>query len=402
MSQPSPFSTRTVLILVIGGALLMLSAILLSGFGDEVAQVVGDAPAADRTDGAGYHAFRRLVEAVQPGAPDDSDPIGTPGILILTPTENTNRQAVKAIIDHRISLANDAMEEAEGTPERFPTLVILPKWTVEKVPLGGGTVRRTGALPSFRVLPLIPAEAEGHGEQVRDTGPMRDTAYTGLRPFAMPDRPVNAVKGDTIAPLIGARDGAAVLGQVGSSDTFVLADADTVNNRAMADERNARAALAMLRAIDPEHGGRARFDRTLHYAPGERNLVKLLFLPPFLGVTLSLIAAAVLAGIATAQRFGPPIADGRAVPPGKRALVDNIVSLTRLARRTRDAGPRYADLMLDVIGRSLSLGPVDAARLERVHPGYIDIDRRLRAARSEPEALAAAQALHAWKKEAGA
>ncbi|KQM97544.1 hypothetical protein [Sphingomonas sp. Leaf25] len=402
MSQPSPFSTRTVLILVIGGALLMLSAILLSGFGDEVSRVVGDAPAADRRDGAGYHAFQRLVDAVQPAAADDGDPIGTPGILILTPTGTTGPQAVKAIIDHRIELADMANEETEGTPDRYPTLLILPKWEVAKIPLGGGRVERTGPVGSFRTLPLIPASVEGHGEEVGDTGPMADTAYAGLRPFAMPDRLVDAVKGETITPLIGARDGAAVLGQIGSSDTFVLADADTVNNRALADVRNARAALAMLRAIDPEHGGRARFDRTLHYAAGNRNLVKLLFLPPFLGVTLALIVAAILAGIATARRFGPPARERRAVPPGKRALVDNIVSLTRLAGRTRHAGPRYADLMIETIARSLALGGADAATLERVHPGYRDIDRRLRAARTEPEALAAARALHAWKKEAGA
>ena len=49
-----------------------------------------------------------------------------------------------------------------------------------------------------------------------------------------------------------SRDGAAVLGRIGNSDTFVLVDPDLVNNRAMVDERNARAALAMLRAIDPD------------------------------------------------------------------------------------------------------------------------------------------------------
>ncbi len=406
MNDASPFAARTVLILVVGGALLMLAAILMSGFGDDVARIVGDAPAADRKDGAGYHAFRRLVDAVQP-APASDDPIGTPGIMILTPTETTRPEDVKAIVDRRIALADATTGGEEWTAEngpllRFPTLIILPKWQVEALPLQRDRVQRTGGVDTDRILPLIPAKAEWHVERVGDTGPVRGAPYPGLRPFAMPDRPVGAVRGDGIAPLIGARDGAAVLGQVGTSDTFVLADADAVNNRAMADERNALAALAMLRAIDPEHGGGATFDRTLHYGAGDRNLVKLLFLPPFLGVTLALIAAAILAGIAAACRFGPVLRERRAVPPGKRALADNIVALTRLAGRTRHAGPRYADTMLEAIGRALAIGGATPDRLDRVHPGYRDIDRRLRDARTEGEALAAAQALHAWKKEAGA
>jgi hypothetical protein len=399
--RSSPFAVRTVIILVIGGALLMLAAILMSGFGDEVSRVVGDAPAADRKDGAGYHAFRRLVDAVQPPASGD-DGVETPAILILTPTETTRPEAVKAIIDRRIILANAAADEGGAEPARYATLLILPKWQVEAIPLQRGRVRRLGPVESARVLALVPTEADWHHERTEDTGPIVDAPYSGLRPFAMPDRPVFALKSKSIEPLIGARDGAAVAGQVGSGDTFVIADPDLVNNRALADRRNALAALALLRAIDPEQGGRAVFDRSLHFGAGDRNLVKLLFLPPFLGVTLALIAAAILAGIAAACRFGPVVREKQAVAPGKRALVDNIVSLTRLAGRTRFAGARYADTMLETVARALATGEASAERLDRVHPGYSDIDRRLRDARTESDALAAATALHIWKKETGA
>lgn len=399
----SPFAVRTVVILVIGGALLLLASILMSGFGDEIARVAGDAPAADRKDGAGYHAFKRLVDAVQPPRSAPEEPQVTSAILILTPTEATRPEDVKAIVDKRIALAELASddEDDDTTPLRYPTLIILPKWQVEKLPLQD-RVQRTGEVNGYKVSRLIPAETDRHTEDRGDIG-IAAEEYPALRPFALPDRPVSAVLGKTIYPLIGARDGAAVLGQVGSSDTFVLVDPDLVNNRALADERNAKAALAMLRAIDPENDGRAVFDKSLHYARGDRNLVKLLFLPPFLGVTLALIAAAVLAGIAAAGRFGPPIAEKRAVAAGKRALIDNIVALTRLAGRTPQVGPRYADTMLEVVSRRLLMGETPSAeRLDRVHPGYSDIDRRLRDARIESEALAAAQDLHAWKKETGA
>lgn len=407
MNQSSPFAVRTVILLVIGGALLLLASILMSGFGDELSRAIGDAPAADRKDGAGFHALRRLIDAVQPAERDDKDTLDNPAILILTPTETTRPEDIKTIVDRRIALASattggDDFVEREGHPlMRFPTLIILPKWQTEAIPLGGGKVRRTGVVNLNRVEKLVPADIEWHHEDPGNVGVSAD--YPEIRPFAVPDRQLYAVKADTVEPLIGARDGAAILGQIGGSDTFVLVDPDLVNNRAMADERNAKAALAMLRAIDPEHDGRAVFDRSLHYTRGDRNLVKLLFLPPFLGVTLALIAAAILAGIAAAGRFGPPVADPRGVALGKRALIDNIVALTRLARRTARAGERYADTMLEVTSRRLLAGEIPSPeRLDRIHPGYSDIDRRLRNADTEGEALAAAKDLHAWKKETGA
>lgn len=403
LTQSSPFAVRTVILLVIGGALLLLASILMSGFGEELSRAVGDAPAADRKDGSGYHALRRLVDAVQPPERDDKDTLANPAILILTPTETTRPEDIKAIVARRISLANEAMQDGQddAKSDRYPTLIILPKWQTEAIPLGGGKVRRTGVVNLNRVEKLVPADVEWHHEDRENVGVSAD--YPEIRPFAVPDRPLYAVKGDTVEPLIVARDGAAVLGQIGSSDTFVLVDPDLVNNRAMADERNARAALAMLRAIDPEHDGRAVFDRSLHYARGDRNLVKLLFLPPFLGVTLALIAAAILAGIAATARFGPPVVDPRGVALGKRALIDNIVALTRLARRTARSGDRYADTMLEVTSRRLLAGEVPSPeRLDRIHPGYSAIDRRLRDASTESEALAAARDLHAWKKETGA
>lgn len=407
MSQSSPFAARTVVILVIGGALLLLASILMSGFGDEIARATGEAPAADRKDGAGYHAFQRLVAAVQPPEGEVTEPASAASILILTPTEATRPADIKAIVDKRIALASALSGGDEDADDaelllRFPTLIILPKWQVEKLPLQGGRVQRTGQVDGSKLQQLVPAEVEWHTEDRSDIALVRDE-YPELRAFALPDRRVNALAGETITPLIVARDGAVVLGQIGSSDTFVLVDSDLVNNRAMADRRNAKAALAMLRAIDPEHDGRALFDRSLHYTRGDRNLVKLLFLPPFLGVTLALIAAAVLAGIAAGGRFGPPLREKRAVAAGKRALIDNIVALTRLAGRTPLAGKRYADMMLELLSRRLLAGEAPSAdRLDRVHPGYSDIDRRLRDARTEGEALAAARDLTAWKKETGA
>ena len=133
--------------------------------------------------------------------------------------------------------------------------------------------------------------------------------------------------------------------------------------------------------------------------------MKLLFTPPFLAATLAMIAAAVLAGLATAVRFGPVLRERRAVALGKAALIDNIAALTRLSGRTLSAGARYADIAREGLVRTMDLPrDLDEAgvleRLDRLgdRPApYSQIDHRLRTARTEAELVAAARQLHAWK-----
>ena len=62
MNQSSPFAVRTVFILVIGGALLLLASILMSGFGDELSRAVGDEPAADNPTGEHAGGSERRTE----------------------------------------------------------------------------------------------------------------------------------------------------------------------------------------------------------------------------------------------------------------------------------------------------------------------------------------------------
>jgi hypothetical protein len=67
----------------------------------------------------------------------------------------------------------------------------------------------------------------------------------------------------------------------------------------------------------------------------------LAFEPPFLALTLCLLAAALLAGVQAAYRFGPALRPQRAIAFGKRALVDNSAELLRLARREHLSSERY-------------------------------------------------------------
>ncbi|MBB3909439.1 hypothetical protein [Sphingomonas desiccabilis] len=401
-----PFARRTAIVLVVVGTLLALAAILLNGFSDVLSRRLGSLPAADEKHGAGYYALRQLVDRTGGGGSlvvDPEDLAAMPELAVLTPAIDTQPEQVAKLVQAREAHAAAAEEEDTEESGDFPTLIVLPKWRVSALPLQPNRVQRVGLLSSEKAAALIPAK-EVETDYAVAQG-LRSAPGWKFRPFLAP-RYLRAVSGKTLVPILRDGDGAAVLARIGRTNTYVLSDPDLLNNAALKHPQNAQAAIALLAALDPKYPGAAVFDASLHYGPGDRNLVKLLFTPPFLAATLAMIAAAVLAGLATAARFGPVLRERRAVALGKAALIDNIAALTRLSGRTLSAGPRYADIAREGLVRSLDL-PRDLdeagvlARLDRLGDrpaAYSQIDHRLRTARTEAELVAAARQLHAWKE----
>lgn len=417
-----PFARRTAIVLVVAGVLLALAAILLSGFSDVLSRQLGTAPAADEKNGAGYYALRQLVERTGGGGSlvvDSDDLAAMPELAVLTPNANTKPEDLHKII---VARAEKATAQSDGDAAgRFATLVILPKWRVARLPLQRNRVERVGLENWSQIQQLIPAPEDAPLQLTRGRGAeISGVSGWKLQPFVLPDsaadapplrpflvpRQVQLLSGRGMIPILANPEREAVLARVGLGNTYVLADPDLLNNAALKHPENAQAAITMLAALDPQYPGAAVFDASLHYGPGDRNLVKLLFTPPFLAATLAMIAAAVLAGLATAVRFGPVLRERRAVALGKAALIDNIAALTRLSGRTLSAGPRYADMAREGLVRSLDLprGLDQAALLERLdrlgeRPArYSQIDHRLRTARTEAELVAAARQLHLWKE----
>jgi hypothetical protein len=401
-----PFARRTAVVLVVAGTLLALAAILLNGFSDVLSRRLGSLPAADEKHGAGFYALRQLVDRTGGGGSlvvNAEDLVAMPELAVLTPAINTQPEQVAKLVQAREAHAAAAEEEDGDESGDFPTLIVLPKWNVSALPLQPHRVQRVGMLNSEKAAALIPAK-----NVVPDYGTareMRSAPSWKLRPFLAP-HDLALVRGKTLVPILYDADRAAVLARIGATNTYVLSDPDLLNNAALKHPQNAQAAIALLAALDPKYPGAAVFDASLHYGPGDRNLVKLLFTPPFLAATIAMIAAAVLAGLATAVRFGPVLRERRAVALGKAALIDNIAALTRLSGRTLSAGPRYADIAREGLVRSMDLPrDLDEAgvleRLDRLGERpvpYSQIDHRLRTARTEAELVAAARQLHAWKE----
>jgi hypothetical protein len=395
MTQGSanPFRTRTVLILVAAGFILALGFLLVSAYGDRIDRQRGNIPSPASRFATGFYGLTKLVELAGGTVSMSGDPADRPeqGILILTPNAGTTRAEMEA-----------ALDEAAGP--NAPVLVILPKWIAAPQRNQPRREQRLGLLPPDRIAALLAPVAEASVEREKP-GPLVIRTSLPLPAFRPPEA-LQSLRGDKLYPLIAAPDGGAVLAEIPGKHIFVLADPDLLNNHGLAHRANARAALAMLAGLDPQAPGTVIFDTMLPYGSGGRNLLQLAFEPPFAGVSIALLIAALLAGIATLARFGPVRREQRAVPFGKAALIDNIVSLARRARRTREGGSAYADAIRDWAARRLALprtvqGEALDAQLDAIPTTtpYAANAQRVRDANTETELLHAAQALDDWRKE---
>jgi hypothetical protein len=390
----SPFRTRTVLLLIAAGLVLMLGFLLVSGYGGMVDRQRGNTPSPSSRFATGFRALNDLIAKSGGTVSLSGDAAARPdqGLLILTPNLQTKPEELTA-----------ALEEAAGP--NAPVLIILPKWLAAPKPLQANREERIATIRGEHLGKMLAPIVKVSVDQNPSALKLAYLTSLDLRPFREPQA-LQSLKGDKIISLIAAPDGSAVLGEVPGKHIYILADPDLLNNHGLAHRQNARAAITLLAALDPDHPGTIVFDTMLPYGAGGRNLVQLMFEPPFLGVTIALFAAALLAGFATWARFGPPRREPRAVAFGKRALIENIVSLARRARRVSEGGAAYADAIRDWAARRLALprtlqGEALDAHLDALatQTPYAATADRVRNATTEAELLHAAQKLDDWRKE---
>lgn len=390
MSAASPFRTRTVLVLIAVGVVAMLGFLLTATYGDRVERQRGNTPSPTSRFATGFHALYQLVERSggRPSLRRSSDELHD-GLLILLPNPRTQPSEL-----------SEAMRGHEG-----PKLIVLPKWVAAPQPRKPNREERYADVASQQLIKLLSAVTAVAPHQEDADTRLHYPSGLALAPFRATET-IQAIAGEQLVSLIAAPDGASVLAEVKGANTYILADPDLLNNFGLAQRQNARAAIAMLAALDPDYAGEIAFDTMLPYGAGGRNIGQLMFEPPFAGVTIALLAAALLAGIATFNRFGPARREPRALAFGKRALIENIVSLARRAGRTREGGAAYADAIRDWATRRLALprtlqGEALDRQLDALHPGapFSVAAAALRDAKTEPELLRAAQQLDDWRKE---
>ncbi len=331
-----------------------------------------------------------LRRSADPGRYADS-------LLVLTPMHRTRPEEMTELLDNRVA---------------GKMLVILPKWQAGRLP--GQTLKPGWVGAGFADTPperLLPPKWFGDVTIRAPASKAQSVpvAFAG-RSFtvALPDD-VQTVAGAELEMLVAGPDGGAVLARAYKSNVYVLADPDLVNNFAFASRDGAVGAALLLDAVaaDADADGMA-FDLTLNGFGGQRSLLRFAFVPPFIGITLCLIAAGLFALWQAWMRFGPALKPGRAIPVSKAALIANSAELIRQARRELDGADAYVHSQRSAIARRLHApAGLDAATTDAWIDKHLPPDRdpfsalarRLPLARSTHEFLEGAQALHAIRKD---
>ena len=427
VSPQGGFSTRAVLWMVAVGVLALVAFLVLSAYAPELRRGQPGEHALSRS-AVGYAGAVRLMRALDvPVIVGREDRPYEPGVLVLTP----GPEAGKALAQVRPG----------------PVLVVLPKWRSVPRPRSRGWVDKLGTEAAGSVASLTASLQEGGGDATitRRTGrgapvltaPAESRVVMDIIGEGGPDRPIRGdpdelgrdwrlfaagsvfrpgpieglktLAGPAWLPVLTEERGGMVVAKHRSRNLYVLSDPDLINTHGLADLRTARFAAHLLEGLRGPQG-LVVFDVTLHGIGGERGLLRLALEPPFLGATLCLLAAAVLAGFHAAARFGPPRRAQRAFARGKASLAENTAGLIRLARREHRMGAGYAALVradaARAVGAPMDLGPeqLDA---------FLDRLSRTRGTRTTYEALAAkagraldrndllqvARELHLWKLE---
>lgn len=317
------------------------------------------------------------------------------GLLVVTPTSETTPQAIGGL-------------SFDG-----PVLVVLPKWLAAPDPKHRGWVRKAALLDPAE---FPPGSIAARAVPQRRKGVASPRLLAAGEPFALGQRfeagPVEALQSINAAgwtAVLTDETGATILARDPRRHLYVLADPDLLNTQGVRDVRTLATGLAILRALRTDDGP-VIFDVRLNGLGRERSLLRLLFDPPFLGVTLCLAAAAALAGIQACCRFGPVRRGGRAIALGKTALVDNTAALIRLAGREHRLGGRYADLTADLAARAVGAprglgGEALAAFLDRLGArrrlprSFSALESEARVTATADRLVSTAGRLYRWRRE---
>ncbi|MEP9357139.1 hypothetical protein [Sphingomonas sp. KR3-1] len=378
----APFAMRTVLVLVILGVVAFLGFVLLAAYADDLQPAQRPGNHALAPSAVGFAGAAELVRRVHGSATmirREAD-LGTHDTLVVTLSPGTDPDALKKLLDRRVSQ---------------PTILVLPKWLTFPRRDKPGWVTSFGTLPAEMVekqltkLTLV---------KITDNGPGLRTITGGeLEPVY-----ADTEDGDS-EQIFTDPDGRLLVAWMKKRPLLIVADPDLLDNQGLKTLEGAERAMQILGAFE----GRAiAFDLTLHGFGRNPNLLKLAFEAPFLPLTLCLLLAALLAGWHAMLRFGPPLPEARAVAFGKRAIVENGAALLRLARRRHRTGDRYAALIREVAasatGAPASLPPEALDRyldrLDKDGEPFTALADRAADARDTRTLLDAARALYQWKR----
>lgn len=288
------------------------------------------------------------------------------GLVIATPPPGVDRKTI------------------DGLGFQGPTLVVLPKYLAAPDPFHKGWIGEAQVIDDKMMSKddlMTPDAVKRRPGLARPRltavdGPFRRGATFDAGPVTQ----LQSFDAPGYVPVLQDETGRTILARDAKKPLYVLSDPDLINTHGMKSLANMSLTFALIRGLRAG-GGPVMFDVTLNGFAKERSILRLLFDPPFLAVTLCVFAAALLAGFQAFCRFGPLRREGRVFALGKEALVDNSAALIRLAGREHRMGGRYAVMTRAIAARAVG-APKDLAGDDLTR--FLD---RLGAQRGAPDTL---------------
>ncbi len=398
----NPFSVRTVAIIVLGGVLAFLGFLFLMAYAPQIKARGASGPLPMSKSAIGFYGLYKLSEDTGrlTELAENESHWRISGFMIVTIQPDTDVERLKKLV------------AARRATEDTKTLYILPKYMTMPSFMRTGWVQNMGTLEPEWSKELL--EVFGRISFAEEKSP-KDNRISGVAGGEMAgvDVPVRSATLRYISkgmkPVLVDSGGDIVLGRTdlnnGAAD-YILADPDLLSNQGLRTPEGARAALAIVDALRHDTRDSVEFDMVLN-ASGTRNLLQLMFEPPFLALTLAMLAAAALVGVHVFGRFGPALAEPRAIPFGKRALADNAAVLIARAGAAKRMGDRYVAMIRESAATALGAGALDPEAQERwlagltaAHgPDFATLAANARNAPNSDAMRSAARALYDWRNE---
>jgi hypothetical protein len=394
------FNGRVMLAIIAAGILSFVGFLFMSAYAPELKRDSSGRSHALSQSAIGYSGLVRLRQALghKPSLIRAEEGLKTERLVVVTPELSTLAKDLGKLVKDRASQ---------------PTLIILPKRRTQPERFHSGWVRGRTIVRADRVEDIIAEVTKVELTRTLVTEPTLTFAEDWLPEVSFgKGTVVQTMNGDDIIPYISDGNGNILLGALAGEDDedrpiFILSDPDVMNNLGLGNPKMAWTANKILDQLADGKDEEVEFDISLNGFGTSRTLLKLIFEPPFLALSLCLFVASLMALLFGLMRFGPPLRDKRAVAPGKAALVDNTADLLKQAGLELDVTERYANLTRDAAAHDLGLPQGMSAeevtqRLDRVTRAgtpFSALRQRLIFAENLDDMLAAARALYHWRKD---
>lgn len=394
------FQPRVLAALAAALCTLFAASLLLTGMGGREATGLASGANSYSNSAVGHLAFRDLLDGLgyrtQRAEDRPLEAVGETGVLILAEPAG--------------GLASDENRNKLQTAGRI--LLVLPKWNVRPGERRKDWIGQAELAPVLRAQSALSAAVSG-GDVVRVKPPASyQKTISATDPTVQGE--LQLIKGSNLTPLISTPDGI-LLGELrqGGRRTFVLADPDPIENHGLGKGANAAFVRDMVAALMDGRNRKLVFDETIHgFRRSPPNLLKFLYEFPLNLILVQILAAVALLLWAAMGRFGAALPAPRRLDAGRHALIGNAAALIDYAGHHAATLQRYIAMTLQDAGRALRapaglegaaltawLAQASEARGIDPKPLAGLDDTPAAGSRNLASLLAAAQALHHWRKD---